>query len=68
MCVGASRTFIRESVPAWPVNSSVKSLPRRRDIVSNVLVTGGTAYVGCILVPKLLAAGHDITVYDLMLF
>lgn len=36
--------------------------------MSNVLVTGGTAYVGCILVPKLLAAGHDITVYDLMLF
>jgi nucleoside-diphosphate-sugar epimerase len=36
--------------------------------VSNVFVTGGAGYVGCILVPKLLAAGHDVTVYDLMLF
>ncbi len=36
--------------------------------MSKVLVTGGAGYVGCILVPKLLAVGHDVTVYDLMLF
>src|SRR5262245_52580951 len=33
-----------------------------------VLVSGGAGYVGCILVPKLLGAGHKVLVYDLMLF
>jgi nucleoside-diphosphate-sugar epimerase len=33
-----------------------------------VLVTGGAGYVGCVLVPKLLDAGHPVVVYDLMLF
>ncbi len=34
----------------------------------NVLVTGGAGYVGSMLVPKLLAAGHRVTVLDLYLF
>jgi nucleoside-diphosphate-sugar epimerase len=34
----------------------------------NVLVTGGAGYVGAILVPKLLAAGHAVTVLDLYLY
>lgn len=34
----------------------------------NVLVTGGAGYVGAVLVPKLLAAGHKVTVLDLYLY
>jgi nucleoside-diphosphate-sugar epimerase len=33
-----------------------------------VLVTGGAGYVGSVLVPKLLAAGHDVAVLDLYLY
>lgn len=34
----------------------------------NVLVTGGAGYVGSALVPKMLAAGHRVTVLDLYLY
>jgi nucleoside-diphosphate-sugar epimerase len=36
--------------------------------MKKVLVTGGAGYKGCILVPKLLDAGHKVIVYDAMLF
>ena len=36
--------------------------------MGKVLVTGGAGYVGCVLVPKILEAGHEVVVYDLMLF
>ena len=34
----------------------------------NILITGGCGYVGSVLTPKLLAAGHTITVVDLQWF
>jgi len=36
--------------------------------MKKVIVIGGAGYVGCVLVPKLLEAGYDVVVYDLMLF
>ena len=34
----------------------------------NVLITGGAGYVGTMLTPQLLAAGHNVTVYDAMFY
>jgi nucleoside-diphosphate-sugar epimerase len=36
--------------------------------VSRVLVTGGAGYVGSALVPRLIQAGHEVTVVDLYLY
>jgi len=36
--------------------------------MKRVLVTGGAGYVGCVLVPQLLAKGHHVTVYDVLFF
>ena len=33
-----------------------------------VLVTGAAGYVGCVLVPKLLSAGHSVVAYDIMYY
>jgi nucleoside-diphosphate-sugar epimerase len=36
--------------------------------MQKVLVTGAAGYVGCVLAPKLLHAGHKVIAHDLMLF
>jgi nucleoside-diphosphate-sugar epimerase len=37
-------------------------------VLDNVLITGGAGYVGTLLTPQLLAAGHRVTVYDIMYY
>jgi nucleoside-diphosphate-sugar epimerase len=41
---------------------------REFSIVKKIFITGGAGYVGAILTPYLLAKGHKVTVFDLMMF
>jgi nucleoside-diphosphate-sugar epimerase len=36
--------------------------------MTKVFITGGAGYVGHVLTPRLLAAGHEVTVYDTLFF
>jgi nucleoside-diphosphate-sugar epimerase len=36
--------------------------------MTKVFITGGAGYVGHVLTPRLLAAGHEVTVYDKLFF
>ncbi|MFQ5954945.1 MAG: NAD-dependent epimerase/dehydratase family protein, partial [Kiloniellales bacterium] len=36
--------------------------------MKRVLVTGGAGYVGCVLVPRLMAWGYDVGVYDILYY
>jgi nucleoside-diphosphate-sugar epimerase len=45
---------------SWPSGSASPSA----NLSMKVLITGGAGYIGSVLTPHLLAAGHDVTVVD----
>ncbi|MBI5124449.1 MAG: NAD(P)-dependent oxidoreductase, partial [Candidatus Omnitrophica bacterium] len=39
-----------------------------KNLIKNVLVTGGAGYIGAVLVPKLLKRGYNVKVIDLYIY
>src|SRR6187397_2462216 len=59
----------RSQLPhAWETFASFTKLVLRSKAGMKVFVTGACGYKGTVLVPKLLAAGHDVVAFDIMWF